>query len=409
MNALEQETTRRGFLHASGAAALAALAPGLAGAAPLSPGIEPRVRVREMARSSYPGLTSLLKTFVQKNAVPEATFAVGKNGRIQYLAAFRHAPLAKVGVLQYGSLFRLASVSKMFTAAAIQSLYDSRKLSPTTRVFPRLGITRKALSSQTVDPRINDITVDQLVHHAGGWYDSSGTVRIHGTTVRGSGFDPTFHLRDIAHALRINHPLTSNDIAQYMYGEPLQFKPGEFSDATPGIVTYSNFGYVLLGLLVEKVTGLAYTSYLQKAVLNPLNIHDVYAGVTARSGRRANEVLYVHPGNGVTVLNPASNGQLPLPYGGEFEMEITIGAGGLITSAASLVRFAAHHAVWGIGGRSANAARSGGFSGTSTFVESRGDGRDWAYLFDTDIFPARAPWDINSLPKSIDKYLDAHA
>lgn len=108
------------------------------------------------------------------------------------------------------------------------------------------------------------------------------------------------------------------------------------------------------------------------------------------------------------MLHPASSAKLPIPYGGEFETEITVGAGGLLTSAPTVVRFAAHHAAFGTGERAPNSARSGGFAGTASWVESRTDGRDWSYLLDTDIFPAKKPWDLNTLPKTINAYLDKH-
>jgi CubicO group peptidase (beta-lactamase class C family) len=85
-----------------------------------------------------------------------------------------------------------------------------------------------------------------------------------------SGFDPVFEGRTIAQKLGLSgdtsFPLTD---------------------------TYSNFGYVLLSLVVENVTGLSFQNYLKQRVLAPLGIDgQVWAGATLRSGRRSTELTY---------------------------------------------------------------------------------------------------------------------
>ena len=53
--------------------------------------------------------------------------------------------------------------------------------------------------------------------------------------------------RTIADALKLKEPPTPDDIVRYIAGQPLQFDPGSKS-------TYSNFGYCLLGRIIEKVS-----------------------------------------------------------------------------------------------------------------------------------------------------------
>jgi len=130
---------------------------------------------------------------------------------------------------------RLASCSKAFTSAAIQKLYDTHPSLPNTKGLSARWASRRPRSGgRRPIPVSNDITVQELVDHKGGWSRDI------------AHYDPVFDCRNIALLLGKSTPLTHWDMARYMYGEPLQFTPGSMSE-------YSNFGYVLLGLVVEKV------------------------------------------------------------------------------------------------------------------------------------------------------------
>jgi hypothetical protein len=86
-------------------------------------------------------------------------------------------------------------------------------------VYPLLGF------KNPLDPRSDTNTIQQLLDHAGGYDDSSA----------GSGFDPTYHMREIGVAL--GHAVSSKlDVAHYMYGKVLDFTPG--TKAFPQV--YSN-------------------------------------------------------------------------------------------------------------------------------------------------------------------------
>ena len=65
-------------------------------------------------------------------------------------------------ITQPGTLFRVASLSKIFTCAAIDRLVSMGRLTSSTAAFPFLGIIGKLLPTQTPDPDIDKITVQQL-------------------------------------------------------------------------------------------------------------------------------------------------------------------------------------------------------------------------------------------------------
>ena len=100
----------------------------------------------------------------------------------------------------------------MFTCAAIQKLYDEGLLKPTDKVFPKLGISSPAIAGDKPDHRINDIEVQHLVDHLGGWYRDVPNLG-----------EPILAIRSIALRLKLPKQLTKMDFARYMYGQPLQF------------------------------------------------------------------------------------------------------------------------------------------------------------------------------------------
>lgn len=122
-----------------------------------------------------------MQTFMLANAVRAAQLTISKNGIIKLARAYTWAEPG-YHITQTSDRFLLASCSKMFLEAAVQYLYDNKKLMPMTKVYPLLGF------SNPVDPRSDTITIQQLLDHTGG-YDRTQT---------GSGFDPTYSMRQIA-------------------------------------------------------------------------------------------------------------------------------------------------------------------------------------------------------------------
>jgi CubicO group peptidase (beta-lactamase class C family) len=171
-----------------------------------------------------------------------------------------------------------------------------------------------------------------------------------------------------------------------MVGQPLQFTPGTnpmLKDAQGNPRgPYSNFGYVLLGLIVEHATQKAFIDYVTQSICAPLGIQDVFLGRSLMPQRRPNEALAEDPGLGLTALNPSSDQLLPAAYGG-FVVETMDSGGGLIASTPALVHLVHHYAAWGAGLRAPGSARTGSEAGTRTRVGSRPNGADYAFTFNT--------------------------
>jgi CubicO group peptidase (beta-lactamase class C family) len=310
-----------------------------------------------------------MQRLLQRYAVRAGSLAVARQGKLLFARGYTWAE-PEYPVTQADSPFRLASVSKAFTAAVIYQLLQAKKLDLSLPVFPWLGLDRAALPGQTVDPRLATITVQQLINHRGGW-DS-----------RAANFDPVFSMRRIARRLGLRVGPSSRDIARFMVGEPLQFTPGTQEH-------YSNFGYVMLGLVAEKAGASAFHDLVRDQVAAPLGIDRVFRARTRRDQRLPGEGFYDQPGTGLTPEFPDREVRAPLPYGGEgWLTESMTAGGGLAASAGAVARMIGHYAVWGLGLRRANQnwARSGAMAGTSSLAISRPDGLDLCFVVNTRNF-----------------------
>jgi hypothetical protein len=122
-------------------------------------------------------------------------------------------------------------------------------------------------------------------------------------------------------------------------------------------------------------------------------IHDVAVAATAAGGRQPGEVsTYDHADVHASQLDYAPDALAPNAYGGSFVLETDTGAGDLIASAPAIARVIARYPVWiadsaHLTGREL-AVRYGTFDGTSGGAVSRGDGLDFAFLFDRRVSDA---------------------
>jgi CubicO group peptidase (beta-lactamase class C family) len=244
---------RRTFLH--GAAAASAL-----GALPASAADAPRPGERAWMAQAAAG-------FMQRWDVPGLAVAVARHGRIVYDEAFGVADRATGERLSPAHLFRIASLSKPVTSVAIFALIERGALRLQDRVFGKDGVLGDDYGPPPRGSRLAEITIEHLLTHtAGGWPNDST--------------DPMFRQPQLDQAALIAWTLASL---------PLARPPG-------AAFLYSNFGYCLLGRVVEKLSGLSYEAFVRTAVLRPAGIDMEIAGNTLAERRRA-EVRYHPEGN----------------------------------------------------------------------------------------------------------------
>ncbi|MGK5554888.1 serine hydrolase domain-containing protein [Actinomadura kijaniata] len=329
------------------------------------------------------GFDATMRKFMTERGVSAGQLAVVRKGRLLLARGYSYSADPRFAV-QPTSPFRIASISKPITATAVLRLVQDGKLKLTDRVARLLGLSTAA------DPRLGNVTVLHLLQHLGGW-DKSLTP------------DVMWRDLEIAKALNVPLPIKHAHIMRYASTLRLNHAPGTR-------FAYCNYGYMLLGRIIERVTGQSYAAYVQRAVLAPRGITRMKLG---RSLTRApGEVPYSSIHTGPTVFD-GSGRQVPYPYGG-FNLENHDAQGGWLSTAVDLVRFAGIYdggtsvlnatsisrafakpatgvnadgfyfgAGWMVrpvkGGR--NTWHDGSMAGTSTLLVRRFDGLTWAVLF----------------------------
>lgn len=213
-----------------------------------------------------------VQSFMQLWEIPGASVALAKDGIIQYKWAFGKADADTE--IRTENVFRIASLSKPITALAIMVLLEQGKLKLDDLVFGEKGILNSLYYYDIYDERAKKITVKHLLQHRAGWDRETSRFG-----------DPMFHAKDIGKLLGFKRKANPEHIIRFMLGKPLDFMPGSrFS--------YSNFGYNILGRIIEKLSGLRYETFVQKYILQPLDIKDVKLGRSWQTDKHNDEVWY---------------------------------------------------------------------------------------------------------------------
>jgi N-acyl-D-amino-acid deacylase len=115
------------------------------------------------AQAGLAPFDELIESLLRKYDLPGAALAVVKDGRLVVARGYGLADKEQRRAVQPDSLFRIASLSKPFTSAAILTLVERGRLRLDDRAFPLLAL------GEPSDPRLNTITIRELLLHAGGW------------------------------------------------------------------------------------------------------------------------------------------------------------------------------------------------------------------------------------------------
>lgn len=258
-----------------------------------------------------------INLFMRKWSIAGASVAISKDGELVYASGFGYADTAAHEMVQPYHKFRIASISKLVTAVAIMKLNEEGKLSVNDRVFGPDAILNDPYFSSPKDKRAYGITVAHLLSHEGGWSQRWG--------------DQMFMPLIVAEKMGVKPPADTRTIIRFALDKRLHFTPGTGK-------AYSNLGYSILGLVIEKASGTSYEDYCKKAVLEPLGIFDMTLARNLPDKKAPYEVTYYEPADVLLKQSIYGTGELVEPAYGGNDIEALGGAGAWLATAPDLLR-----------------------------------------------------------------------
>lgn len=190
-----------------------------------------------------------LPTFIQYKHIPGISVAITHKGKIVYKNGFGFSDLEAQKKMTTDTAFRVASISKTFTAIGIMQLVERGKLRLDDPVYKHLPWFKNTTKNEDA----KSITIRHLLAHAAGvWRD--------GDTMHWESDD--FPASDV-----IKKSVSTRSFPQENMTD---FK-------------YSNFGYAVLGQVIEKVTGTTYERYMQRSIISKLGMKRTAADYTKKS------------------------------------------------------------------------------------------------------------------------------
>ncbi len=237
-----------------------------------------------------------IERFMRKWEIKGISFAVTRHDSLLYAKGYGMADVSAGKTMDASTIMRMASVSKLVTAVGIMKLCENGKLSLDSKVFGEDGILNDTVYTNAMrDPRMRDITVDHLLRHKGGFTLGAG--------------DPMFNTKDIMAVKRLTTPPTNEELTKIVLGRRLGFTPGAGR-------RYSNFGYMLLSLVIERVTDMNYWDYIREAVLEPAGAYQFRPATNYYADRHDKETRYYPPDNELVEEFNGSGNMVERVYGG---------------------------------------------------------------------------------------------
>lgn len=347
-------------------------------------------------------MDSQIESFMRQWGIKGASLAIMKDEKLIYAKGYGWADQEAGERTDVRHIFRIASISKLITAAAVMKLSQEGLLSLDSKVFDKGGALYNRFGRDIEDSRLKTITIEHLLRHRAGFTNRIG--------------DPMFNLTTIASRIGIDRAPSTDEIIKWAMSQRLGYTPGRGT-------RYSNLGYLILSKIIEEVTGTSYEDYVVKEILNVAGIYDMHIAKNLYEEKYPNEVRYYYPQDEEPILSYDGSGRyLPRCYGGN-SIEALQGAGAWVASPAELLKFVA-----AIDGRDSvndilssesvekmtlsssselpigwarctpagDWTRTGTLSGTSALLKYNRDGYSWVFVTNT------SSWKGSDFPRQID-------
>ena len=261
-----------------------------------------------------------IERFMARWNIKGLSLAVTRNDSLLYAKGYGWADVEEGKEMTPRNILRLASASKLVPAIEIMRLVEDGKLRLDSMGCGENGILCDTCFTNAInDRRLYDVTVDNLLQHKGGFGMGAG--------------DPMFNTKDIIAARHLPGPPSNEELTRIVLGRKIAFTPGQG-------FRYSNFGYMLLSLVIERVSGKSYWDFVTEEVLHPAGCYHFRPATNYYADRSEDEVHYYGPDTVAVEEYNGSGRMVERVYGGS-NVNGLLGAGGWCASASDLARLVA--------------------------------------------------------------------
>jgi len=202
-----------------------------------------------MARAKLADLDGIMEQILQQYYVPGGSLSVARNGKLIYAKGFGVANLRTREPVTPSTLFNLASCTKAISTFGVMRLVESGRLRLDDRMYDVIG-RPNLVRGMRADPLVAQITIRQLLHHSGGWNDSSGFAKAGREVQR-----------------LAPNGLPYSEAVRVLLATPLDYAPG--TDAK-----YANGQWNLIKYVIECAAQKPYGQYLQEQLAS-IGIRDM--------------------------------------------------------------------------------------------------------------------------------------
>ena len=353
--------------------------------------------VNEMSDTSVlAGFDNQVNNYMTQWGLKGVSLSVMRNDSLLFAKGYGVADSKQP--MQPGNILRMASVSKLVTAVGIMVLEEKGLLTLDDQVFGPGGILDDSLYNAAIkDPLYYKITVEDLLRHKAGFSKKGG--------------DPMFSTRWIMLQNHWKTVPTKEQLTVVQLQRPLAFEPGTWQD-------YSNFGYLVLSMVIEKISGMSYEDFMQEKVLHPAGCVGFKLGGNYYVDKYPEEVrYYVQKDDEPAEEFNNSGRKVPRCYGGN-NIEGLLGAGAWVGSTPELALLVASidgkaevpdiitkesvdamteyfdpdtfSLGWNDTKPTGEWTRTGTFAGTSALVKYFPDGECWIFITNTSTYKGPA-------------------
>ena len=243
--------------------------------------------------SRLPAMDAVVDSFMNVWSLRGVSLSIMRGDSLVYARGYGRADGGRP--MTPGTLLRMASVSKLLTAVGIMKLQERGKLVLDTPVFGPFGVLDEYDDCIT-DDNYYLITVEHLLRHQAGFTQSGG--------------DPMFSTPVMMREMRLSKAPTAEQLTRHLLRRPLAYLPGTTQE-------YSNFGYLLLSMIIEKITGEPYEDWMQREVLGPAGCTDFHIGGNFYENRFPGETRYYMHKEAKPSSSFDGRGQVERCYGGK--------------------------------------------------------------------------------------------